>query len=152
MIRYYEHHLEQRIEAAKKLADKIRNATNIDTEEDAEQVLRYVLSRHYKIPYFSEYFDKLTLDQLFFEVELITMDKPQKQATPEDASKVVKDNKKEADAIIDEFDAWIKQDMNQETPESDIKEDPFFKVAQEFMKTGNFVEEKQSKENEDVGE
>lgn len=150
-IRYFEHFLDQRIEAAKKLADKIRNAQSIDTEEDAEQVLRYVLSRYYKIPYFSEYFDKLTLDQLFFEAELITHEKPVTQA-PEDTAKVIKDNKVEADKVIDEFDSWIKQDLEPPPSDAEIKEDPFFQVAKDFMQTGNFVGENPSKENEDVGE
>lgn len=146
MIRYFEAHLEERIEAAKKAAEKIKHCDKIDTEEEAVAVLRYVLSKHYNIPYFSEYFKDLTIDQLFFEAELITPDKP---VTIEEVSKVTKTHKKEVDEVIDDFDKWLKKDLNQGVTEQDIKEDPFHKMAMEFMQTGEFVGVKPEEKKDD---
>lgn len=128
----------ERINEAKRYAAFIKRGVGITSLEDAEMVLKCVISRHYKIPIFSEYFDKRTIDQLFFEVEFILEnDKP----SAESISDTIKENKPEIDSIADEMDQW--NDMSASAEDASVENDPIFQMAREFMKTGKFANEKQ---------
>ena len=132
-IHYTELHLEERIIAAKAKAQRIKKAIDIDTIEDAELVVRYVLSKHYNIPLFDKYFDDRTLDELFFEAELVLPEKP----AVESASEAIKENKAEVDGIMDEFGEWLDKTDQPLDPAAAV--DPFFAMAQKFMQTGDFA-------------
>lgn len=131
---YLEPHLEERIKAAKARAKRIKYNIDINSLEDAEMVLRFVLSRHYGMPLFDKYFDERTLDELFFEAELVL---PEKAQTPEDLSNVVNDNKEEVSQLADEFEEWI--DRSDAPLDPAAASDPFFQLAKQFMETDEFV-------------
>ena len=131
---YSEPHLEERIMAAKERARRIKYNINITNLEDAEMILRFVLSRHYNIPLFDKYFDERTLDELFFEAELVL---PEKVKTPEDISDTIKENQDEVSKLTDEFEEWI--DRSDAPLDPAAADDPFFKLAKQFMETDEFI-------------
>ena len=131
---YSEPHLEERIIAAKERARRIKYNINITNLEDAEMILRFVLSRHYNIPLFDKYFDERTLDELFFEAELVL---PEKVKTPEDISDTIKENQDEVSKLTDEFEEWI--DRSDAPLDPAAADDPFFKLAKQFMETDEFI-------------
>jgi len=133
-IHYTELHLEERIVAAKEKAQRIKKAIDITTIEDAELVVRYVLSKHYNIPLFDKYFDDRTLDELFFEAELVLPDKTEQQQDP---TEVIKENKTEVNGIMDEFEEWV--DKTDQPLDPAAATDPFFAMAQKFMQSGDFA-------------
>ena len=130
---YIEQHLEERIKVAKAKAQRIKKAIDIYTVEDAELVLRFVLSRHYNMPLFDKYFDDRTLDELFFEAELVLPEK----AASENISAAVEDNKEEVTELINDFEEWI--DKTDAPLDPAAQDDPFFDMAKKFMETGDFA-------------
>jgi hypothetical protein len=135
-IRYVEQHLAERIEAAQKRAEMVRSGQNADTEEQVIDVLKYVISRHYSIPFFDKYFDDRTIDELFFEAALVSPKTP--EANIDYASKVTKEAKEE---LVTMFDEWI--DANPELEAAD----PFDDIAKNFMETGEFAQETKQEES-----
>lgn len=131
---YREPHLEERIKAAKERARRIKFNIDITSLEDAEMVLKFVLSRHYGIPLFDKYFDERTLDELFFEAELVL---PERAKTAENISDVIKDNKEEISQLADEFEEWM--DRSDAPLDPAAADDPFFHLAKKFMETDEFV-------------
>ena len=145
---YSEPHLEERIIAAKERARRIKYNINITNLEDAEMILRFVLSRHYNIPLFDKYFDERTLDELFFEAELVL---PEKVKTPEDISDTIKENQDEVSKLTDEFEEWI--DRSDAPLDPAAADDPFFKLAKQFMETDEFIGVNSNKApNVDIGD
>jgi hypothetical protein len=141
-IFYTEKFIEERIDMAKKLALSVKTATDVQTIEQAELVLRMVISNHYKIPFFSEYFDNRTMDEMFFEAELIALQsKPQEETT----SRIIKNSKAEIENIADEMEKEFEEEWkeaNLDTPLDPTKaDDPFLQMAKTFMQTGNFAGE-----------
>jgi len=130
-IIYAENFVKERIDAAKEKAAKVRNAQKIETIEEAEMVLRYVISKHYNIPFFDKYFDDRSLDDLVFEVELIM---PDRSSAPETISEKIKENKEEISQLADEFEKMI--------DDTESVDDGFDDMAKQFMETGNFIEKK----------
>jgi len=138
IIKYIEPHLAERIESAKRHAKFIKLGKNIETIEDAELFLRYVLSKHYKIPIFSNYFEKRTIDQLFFEVELIQ--EGDSFHSVKHTSDIIKENADEIEALANEMEEeW--NPIDSPPMDESLESDPVFRMAQEFMKTGNFIGE-----------
>ena len=134
-ILYSEPHLAERIDAVKRYAAFIKAGKDVVSLDDAEMVLRHVISKHYNIPMFDEYFEKRTIDQLFFEVELIM---PAKEITTGQISEAIKQNQSEIDAIADEeMEEWVEPQSNIPS----VENDPIFLMAKEFMKTGKFLNE-----------
>lgn len=141
-VYYTEPYLAERIEKAKQKALFIRNATNIETVEQAEMVLRMVISDYYKIPFYDSYFDNRTTDELFFEAELIALRSRNVQQT---SASVIKSHKKEADALADEMEKELEQewvDLPKDEPlDPNLAYDPMFQMAKRFMETGKFAGE-----------
>lgn len=139
-IFYKEKFLDERIDQAKALALSVKTAVDVDTVEKAEMVLRMVISQYYKIPFFSEYFDHRTIDEMFFEAELIAL---HSRPALDSSSRVIKDHKKQTDALADEMEKELDkewQSMESELPPDDGT-DPFAQMAKTFMETGNFAGE-----------
>lgn len=136
-MQYNEPHIEGRIEAAKKFAEKLLSG-RVETNEEFEWYLRFLVSKHYQIPIHSQYFDDLTFDQLLLEVELIRG----VSATPEQrASDIVKSNKDEVDHLFDGM-----EDPVFTPPSMDPAQNQFARDAMEFMETGEFKGEENGKE------
>lgn len=136
---YFEPFLLERIQKAKEYASLIKNGRNITKLEDIEMSLRYVLSKHYKIPMFHDYFEKLTIDQLFFEAELIVSEYKTHTQT---VSETIQENKSEIDSLVEEMES----DWNDMAVDESLESDPVFQMAKDFMKTGKFLNEQDSKQ------
>lgn len=122
---YVEPFLQDRIEEARRYAEKVHNGL-IDTEAELAMVFRMVISDHYKIPIFHSYFDERTFDELAFEAHLINLAK-----TPaiEQASSLISKNLAEAAAIAEQ--AW--EDIDGLVPD----EEELNRMIN-FMNTGKF--------------
>ncbi len=93
--------IEDRIAKAQKLAKEIFNG-EYDSMAKTELFLRVLISKHYNIPIFSDYFTNLTLDQLIFEVEMVK----EMSSTPEERMKEKAEaNKEELDNLFADWDA-----------------------------------------------
>lgn len=123
---YSEPFLSERIEKAKKKAFDIVNK-NHNTIEDSVYYLRYILSRHYNMPFFHEYFEQRTIEELIFEIELI---KQSEQSNVEKGKDLLASNKEEAEGLFD--------DMVKEDEEEMNNVDSFNDLAQEFIRSGKF--------------
>jgi len=158
---FLENGLEKRIELARLRAKNIYYG-NPQSLEDEIFRLRNVLRTEYNIPIFSEYFDKRTLDELIFEVELIVLSK----STPDDKMKdAVKEMNKakekgevsELDSLFDDMDEERKPQKPKPVPmpsngeplrkkpdtwvpvsSSPVSPEITDKAAEEFFKTGKF--------------
>jgi hypothetical protein len=129
-FKYKEPYLEKRIEIAKAYARRIANGI-VEDEIDLEMVYRMSLSEKYSIPFFSNYFDDKTIDQLAFEVFLI-----RERSTP--VVETVSDEiKKQANTLADIVEKGFDDDDGKwdDVPEPSDQEMDRFK---EFMKTGQF--------------
>lgn len=127
---YKEPHIPERIEAVKDKIHRIIYAQGeYESQEDFELALRILLSREYKIPIFSDYFNNLTLDQLIFEVEVIknlTMTQEQK------TSEIINENKEEIASLFDDF----------EESDNEIQQNQEIgNMYKEFMNSGKFAGE-----------
>lgn len=142
-VKYIENHIIERIDAAKKRAQDIKKAVNLDSLESAELFLRYLISRHYNIPFFDDYFSKRTIDELFFEAELIVVETP--KSREEYVKRVAEENKTEIDTIADE----MEKEFNDSSPlDEELENDPFFKMAKKFAETGSFIDPNEVQEPE----
>lgn len=130
MPKYHEPHSEERSKAARAKAERVFNANYGDSMEEALLFLRFVISRHYSIPIFSDYFTDRSLDDLIFESELIRL-----QTVPIEVQKseVVKSNKEEAESIFP--DEW--EDVE---PPANGGDQVFNDLATEFMQKNEFKE------------
>lgn len=91
--------LESRIEAAKKRATAIVSG-NVENVDQLFSRLVITLSKYYKIPFHSEFFENLTLDELLLEVFLLT----EQEKTPETAiSEAIKENREELEDLFKDF-------------------------------------------------
>jgi uncharacterized protein YjgD (DUF1641 family) len=133
MVFYSEPHIVERMEAAKAKAAKVKSMVGVESDEDVENALRFIISRHYNIPFFDSYFDNLTIDQLAFESYLITDEKK------EVAQKVEEHQKEEVSEIMDNFEEFLNT--------SEQEDAEFLKMAENFMETGNFVGEGETSHN-----
>jgi hypothetical protein len=122
--------LESRIRDAREIAVRVHSGASDDHEEIQLSVIWFI-SRYYKIPIFSAYFQERTLDDLIFEAELIKL-----ESTPrnEMTSNLLNDKKDEAAALFDDMIADEFQDV---VP----NKEQFDQDAINFMKTGNFKEQ-----------
>lgn len=127
---YIEPNLNDRIEEAKKMAERISSG-QVDTNGEFELSLRLIVSKQYNIPLFSEYFDNLTMDQLLLEVELVRLSR---MSPEQKASELINSNKEELSGLFDDIEGF-------DPPPMDPKENEFMKDAMEFMKTGDFKQE-----------
>jgi hypothetical protein len=116
----------ERIEKAKKLAKSLIDG-DFEDEESLKMLMRFRLSRELSKGYFDDYFDKRTLDDLVFELELIKL-----SSRPADSrgSDMLKESPKEAEAL---FDDWVEED--DKGIESTFEQD-----ALKFMQSGDFKE------------
>lgn len=127
---YIEPNLNDRIEEAQKMAERISSG-QVDTNGEFELSLRLIVSKQYNIPLFSEYFDNLTMDQLLLEVELVRLSK---MSPEQKASELINSNKEELSGLFDDIEGFEPPPMNPD-------ENNFMKDAMEFMKTGDFKQE-----------
>jgi hypothetical protein len=134
MSTFWEPFLEERIEAARQKAQRLRDGI-VEIMEEFELSLRVFISTHYTIPLFDTYFEERTLDDLIFEVEVIKL----KQSAAPSGSNTLKENAKEAEGL---FDDWIEDDEKKAVGlgNVDLKNDPFFNDAKAFMESGEFKE------------
>lgn len=132
--------IERRIEYAKGVASKISTG-HYETYDECVLVLKWYICQHSSKSIWDDYFERLTLEQLIVEYELIRLS----NRTPEEVSKeVITQNKEE---IEDLFDDWMEEPKTkvsdwQKVNESDIKgsDEEFDKQAEKFMQTGQFLE------------
>jgi hypothetical protein len=127
MNTFFEGDLERRIERAKELAQRI---VSNDTHGFEESMLawRFILARHYNLPLFHEYFLERTIDELILEVELLNA---VSQSGEQHGSKLLSENKEEAEAL---FDDWIEEDMKAPP----MSEPEWEATSKQFMETGKF--------------
>ena len=127
---------EERCEVAKKVAWRVFNGVG-ETEEEHEFFFRMILSEHYNIPMFSDFFLNLTLDQLIFEVEMVRLrtqtkeDRVTDMATRPESQEEISglfDDLQEGDEKVDEN--WEEASIEDT---SDVDE-----AMQNFMDTGKF--------------
>lgn len=125
---HHETYLQQRIELMKKKAQRIKDGI-VETDDDFINVLRFRLSQAYNIPFFDTYFSQRTLDDLVFELELL-------RASVDKTAEVSESLKAFAESGEDLF-----ADLSPEN-------DQFMQSAHEFFQTGNFIQQKDDKTNE----
>ena len=113
-----ENDLNERIEQCQTEANKIAFG-ELETDQDLFNRMRFIVSRHYNIPYFSEIFDNLVLDQILFEVCLLNAkEKPVPQA-----DEYIRENLDEAAALFDDFDEVVNKNQLSEQDKKSIEED-----------------------------
>jgi hypothetical protein len=137
-IAYVEPWIAERIEAAKQAARDVLDAKRIETDEDAIAVMRALLSLHYKMPYYSEFFDNLTFDQYVFELELASgrlVPTPEQKAA--EGQKMLQENA--AEVVDGVFGDWIEQDMSPPAVAPPGVPDPFDQMSKDFFESGDFV-------------
>jgi vacuolar-type H+-ATPase subunit H len=131
MDTFLELHLEKRIQEARERANRIVSNQHA-TFEDNVIYLQAILARHYNMPIFHEYFKNRTIDELIFEIELISAF----NKTPESrGQELLKENKEEAASL---FDDWAKDDMVEVSQQNFMSDDEFSKISQQFMENGEF--------------
>ena len=114
--------VQERIAKGVQKARKIINS-DLESNDDLADRLKYIISQYYKIPYFSEMFDELTLDDLILEMMLITeSNKEQDERT----SDVVKENMDEVNDLFEELD--VPEDNGEEAFRNEF--------GQKFMEKG----------------
>lgn len=126
--------LSERMEKAKELAARIVNKDH-RTIQDSMLFLKSILSRHYNIPIFHEYFEKRTFEELVFEIELINLSN---QSNVEKGKNILQNNKKEAESLFDD----MAEDDEFKNVEFKMSDDEFSKITNDFMNTGNFKGDK----------
>jgi hypothetical protein len=137
------HHLEgdidDRIKLAKQRAESVYYGHS-DVLEDQVMRLQFLLSREYNMPLFSDYFEKRTLDQLIFEMELIKLSR---EPATDKMSDIMKDEgkKKELESL---FDDWTEENTVDLSDTTGYDEEMVFK---EFMETGEFITEEKEDNN-----
>ena len=131
MDTFLELHLDKRIQEARERANRI--VSNQHTSfEDSLVYLQMILAKHYNMPIFHSYFKERTIDELIFEIELISaMNKPSQERGQE----ILKENKDEASAL---FDDWAEEDMVEVSKEKFMSDDEFMKMSEQFMQNGEF--------------
>ena len=115
--------------AAEKRAERVFNG-ELENLTDVTDFVKFIIARHYGIPFFDPYFDKRTFDELIFEAKLINL-----QVTPVEkrASDMLNKNKEEAAEMFDDME---EDEWREVQP---ISNDP---IIDSFMKTGKFQGEK----------
>jgi len=137
------HHLEgdidDRIKLAKQRAESVYYGHS-DVLEDQVMRLQFLLSREYNMPLFSDYFEKRTLDDLIFEMELIKLSR---EPATDKMSDIMKDEgkKKELESL---FDDWTEENTVDLSDTTGYDENEVFK---EFMETGEFITEEKEDNN-----
>jgi hypothetical protein len=121
-MEYWEPHLEERIELAKKRASKIITGDIGGDEELLFDCLRFQLCLKLKKPFFDSYFDTRTIDDLIFELELYKL---LEKDTVQSAGEML------ASATPSEVDEMFK-DIPLEA------DDKFLEDSKKFMETGEF--------------
>lgn len=150
-----EHNLDARSERVQKMAKRIhyRNPANFD---EYVLTLKLILSRHYNIPLFNEYFEKRTLDELWLECEFIRLSMAKETDNIKDILNNPQDREEIEKAMFgDLFEdgevpfeaskptATPKSIQSQPPPGEWITEDStdFDELSKKFMQTGNFIGE-----------
>lgn len=105
-----EPNLEQRIKKAKDRAKKLVD-TDFQNEEDLHWWLVFQLSKYYKMPIYSEYFQDRTMDELMFELSMIQEDNKPKDVK---SSEIVNENLEEAQGIFDDFEDEFNQSFSED--------------------------------------
>ena len=151
----YERNMSERFDKVREIAKRVHFGKP-NSEEEYALVLKLVLSRHYNIPLFSDYFDKRIMDELWLEYEFIRLSKAKETDTIKDM--LQKPEEKEQ-LINDMFGDWIEEsdlappdNVARDQPpskESQIPSDgwvdekiDFEDMEKKFMQTGNFIGEK----------
>jgi hypothetical protein len=114
---------QERVQAATEKARNIVNAEDLSTEETIIARMKYLVSRHFSIPFHSEFFDNLTFDDLVLEVMLISesaKDQPQR------SGEVIKENQTEAEDAFGDL-------MGEDGAESFDVPDEFSAEEKEFL-------------------
>lgn len=124
-------HLPERTERARDLAIRVADGT-VETQEDLEMSVRLVISRHYGLPMFDDYFEKRTYDELAFEAFLIAEFARRENERPQDA--VVKN--------LSEAAKYASEGWEDEDPEPPTLGEAEKKAIGEFFKTNTFQGEK----------
>lgn len=158
---FFEPFINDRIEAAKEKARRIRDGI-IETIEEFELSLRIFIGNYYKIPIFHKYFNDRTLDDLIFEAEIIRLIINNSDGEPRGAE-LLRKNREEAEEL---FSDWIKEEEelgddientemfqqmskdgeNGEEVQWENVDASFLEQAKNFMETGNFIVEKEDNE------
>lgn len=119
--------LQARIDDAKALANRVSSGTGANEDELIKSMIWFI-SKYYRIPVFSPYFEDRTLDHLIYESELIALEsKPQEVKT----SDILNRDKVETEAL---FDDWAEDDFQEVAPQ----DEQWQKDAAKFMETGAF--------------
>lgn len=111
--------LDQRIQKIKEYARKLREG-DIEDEGDLFNFFKLKICQAYNMPFFDDYFQKLTLDDMILEVELLIKN----QDTVSSLSETLTEASKTEDLFADM------------EPENDV----FKQITDDFFQTGNFVE------------
>ena len=97
----FEGDIEKRIKAAKEKAERVFYGVKTTIEEETLR-LQYVISRHYGIPIFDNYFKDRTLDDLIFEIELISLNSTGGEEKMEEIM-TTPEKRQELDGIFDDW-------------------------------------------------
>ena len=137
-----ENDLDERIERCQTEANKIAFG-ELETDDDLFDRMKYILSRHYNIPFFSKDLNNLTLDEIMFEVCLINA---REKPVAEKAEEYIRENLDEAAALFDDFDGVINKNQLSEGDKKSIEED------MKAFKEGGFagIMNKNKKQGEEV--
>lgn len=127
---YKEPFIQERIAAAQERVERILYQQDYADMDDFLLALRVIVSRAYKIPVFSDYFESLTLDQLLFEVEIVNS---LNTSSADRTTKIVNDNKEELGEMFDDFDEAEASTAPGETE--------FDQLSKDFMNNDKFVGE-----------
>ena len=132
---------EEYIAKVRKIAESIHNLETSESFEIMEMQLRNIISKFYKIPIFSDYFQGLTIGDLILEVELIKLS----SMTPEDIAKSKMNSKQAKEELEHIFDDWEEEESNQnvwtDVNLDDNMTDEIQKSVDDFIKTGKFIGE-----------
>lgn len=131
MDTFLELHLDKRIQEAKSRAERIM-LNKHNSLEDGVFYLRSILSNHYRLPIFHEYFEKRTIDELIFEIELINAyNKP----ISDRGQDMLKENKEDASSL---FDDMFDDDMVEVSNNNIMQDSEFEELSKQFMQSGEF--------------
>ena len=147
-----ESNLLERSERAEEQAKHIIRG-EIETDIDLINKIKWVISQHYKIPFFDNYFDSRTLDELMMEYHMISLSKQ----TKEQVEKEYLESEEGQKAVSDEFADWEEEEyqnqlnaqQNQSSqssggwnevapPEQDVVQSDLDAATQAFMDSGKF--------------
>jgi len=124
------------IELTKEYAKKVYTCETNDDYSLTEYQLRNIVSKYYKIPIFSPYFENLTIMQLIFEVELITLS----TQTAEQRNQALMESPEAKQEMATLFDDWDEED-NQWSNVQEPDKKQLDETVSNFVNNNKFVGE-----------